>query len=265
MYIERSIHMKIILKNEVAGLGEEGDVLVVSDGYARNFLFPSKYAVMYNTQNISVLQSQKIAIEKRKKERRTAYLSLKEKLEAMTLVIKMKTGESGHLFGAVTSTVIADELEKQGIEIFKKQILVPHHSIKEIGDYEIDIKLLGGIAAILKIEVVDIEGKVQQVTHVEEPPVEASIEDSGSEVDQTEVEYPSSDSTIEPISEIATESIPDSASSRSDETNDVESNETQDSVNQETANEHGAETNDETPQHDTTEDTTVGDSTESSA
>lgn len=153
--------MKVILKCEVAGLGEEGDILTISDGYARNYLFPARQVVMCNNQNLAVLKSQQKAIEKRKSDRRVMYMSTKEKLESMTLVVKMKTGESGHLFGAVTSTVVQEELAKLGMEVFKKQIIIPHHSIKELGEYDIEVKLLGKITAMLHVIVEDVEGKVQ--------------------------------------------------------------------------------------------------------
>lgn len=172
--------MKVILKNEIVGLGEEGEVVTVANGYARNFLFPNRNAVEYNSQNISVLKSQKNTIRKRRDERRTMYMSLKERIDTTNMVIKMKSGESGHLFGAVTSTHIANELEKIGIEIFKKQILVPHHSIKELGQYNIEIKLLSGISALLNVTVEDMEEKKQEFE--ETPPVPA-VENSSNDTD----------------------------------------------------------------------------------
>lgn len=178
--------MKVILNDEIMGLGEEGDVVIVSPGYARNYLFPSKKAVVHNTQNLSVLASRKNAIKKRREDRHVAYMSVKERLENITLTIKMKTGESGHLYGAVTSTIIATRLEELGIEILKKQIILPHHSIKEIGTYEIEIKLLSSVSATLKLVVEDIEG-IQDIA-VTQPAIvdDASSQDLNTQVTSQE-------------------------------------------------------------------------------
>lgn len=147
--------MKVILRSELAELGEEGDIVDVSKGYARNYLIPAKKAIPCNNQNVALLESQKNTIQLRREARRKEYLTLKERIEETNLVIKMKAGEKGHLYGAVTSTVVAEYLEKQGLEILKKQIVIPSHSIKEVGTYAIEIRLLSGIVATLNVIVED--------------------------------------------------------------------------------------------------------------
>lgn len=157
-YKERG--MKVILSEEIVDLGEEGDIIDVSNGYARNYLLPSNKAVVYNAQNKAILESQYKAIEKRRSVRQVAYMKVQERINTISLTIKMKTGESGHLFGSVTAAVIVEHLKEYDIEVSKKQVIIPNHSIKEIGEYDIEIRLLTGVTALLHITVEDIDGKV---------------------------------------------------------------------------------------------------------
>ena len=104
--------MKIILNQDVVHLGEEGDVVEVKDGYARNYLLPTKTAVIYNKANAALFKSRAAAIEKRKAEKRAASASLKERLDGVSLAITVPAGESGKLFGSVTSSMVQAELAK---------------------------------------------------------------------------------------------------------------------------------------------------------
>ncbi len=150
--------MKIILHEEMIGLGEEGTVVEVSAGYARNYLFPQKKAIAYNKKNISLIESQRIVIEKRRAERLKHRMNLKEKLEAESITIKMNVGDNGKLFGAVTSQVIIGELEKKEISLLKRQVNVLEGTIKQIGKYTIDIRLSQDIVALLSLTVTDMDG-----------------------------------------------------------------------------------------------------------
>lgn len=145
--------MKVILNQDVYNLGEEGDVCEVARGYARNYLLPRKLAVVYNNANRAQLESRRAIIEKKKEEKRKAALSLKEKIEGLDLTIPMSAGESGKLFGSVSSATVADALMKEGIELERKQIEVPSHTIKMVGTYTARVKLYEGEAAELKIHV----------------------------------------------------------------------------------------------------------------
>ncbi|MFP4363820.1 MAG: 50S ribosomal protein L9 [Spirochaetia bacterium] len=150
---------KIILNKDVATLGEEGDVKVVADGYARNYLFPQDLAVPYSKHWVNVFESKRAAIEKRKEEKRQAARGLKERIEEEHLEIEMPAGESGKLFGSVTNTTVDEHLEKIGINVDKKRIDVPDNTIKMIGDYTVTIKLYGGEEAELKVTVKPQENK----------------------------------------------------------------------------------------------------------
>ncbi len=133
--------MKIILNQDVIHLGEEGDVVEVKDGYARNYLLPTKTAVIYSKANAALFKSKAAAIEKRKAEKRAASASIKERLDDVVLTITVPAGESGKLFGSVTSQMVQAELQKLGFEIERKKIEVATHAIKMTGTYSVVVHL----------------------------------------------------------------------------------------------------------------------------
>lgn len=145
--------MKIILNRDVPNLGEEGDVCVVKDGYARNFLLPTGAAVLYNKANVAVFKSRAVAIEKRKEVKRQESASLKEKLDSLSLELVVSAGDTGRLFGSVTSSMIQEAIAKHGIEIEKKRIEVATHAIKEVGNYTVRVHLYESEVSIVKIEI----------------------------------------------------------------------------------------------------------------
>ncbi|MGE0074769.1 MAG: 50S ribosomal protein L9 [Sphaerochaetaceae bacterium] len=146
--------MKIILNQDVHNLGEEGDVVVVKDGYARNFLLPKGYAVLFNKANQSLFASRTAAIEKRKEEKRKAAASVKDQLDSMNLTLVVSAGESGKLFGSVTNAMVQEALAKNGIEVERKRIEVATHAIKMVGSYSVKVRLYEGESAQVKIEVI---------------------------------------------------------------------------------------------------------------
>ena len=143
--------MKIILNQDISGLGEEGDIKDVADGYARNYLVPNKLAAVYSKASINQLESRRTAIEARKEEKRKQAMGLKEKLEADEMLISMPAGENGKLFGSVNNATIATELEKKGYSIEKKRIEIPDHTIRTTGNYAVKIKLYGQEEAKLRV------------------------------------------------------------------------------------------------------------------
>lgn len=146
--------MKIILNQDVPNLGEEGDVCVVKDGYARNYLLPTGAAVLYNNENLSIFKSRAAAIEKRKVAKRAASATLKEKLDNLTLKLVVSASESGRLFGSVTSLMVQEELAKQGFDIERKRIEVASHTIKQVGVYSARIHLYENESSVIKLDVV---------------------------------------------------------------------------------------------------------------
>ena len=145
--------MKIILNNDVVHLGEEGDVVTVKDGYARNYLLPTGAAVIYNKANAAMFQQKAEQIAKRKAEKRAASASLKEKLDNVTISLVVTAGESGKLFGSVTSQMVQEALLKEGFEIEKKKLDVPTHAIKMTGTYHIVAHLYENDKATITLNV----------------------------------------------------------------------------------------------------------------
>ena len=145
--------MKVILLQDVKGKGKKGQMLVISDGYARNFLLPKKLAVEATPDAINTMRmNDKAAAERAAKERAEA-LEISHKLREMTLVVAAKGGGAGKLFGSVTSQEIADALKaKSGIAIDKRKIVLSD-SIKNVGTYTVQCKLGYEITAPLTVKI----------------------------------------------------------------------------------------------------------------
>ncbi|WP_320130394.1 50S ribosomal protein L9 [uncultured Sphaerochaeta sp.] len=152
--------MKIILNQDVANLGEEGDVVIVKDGYARNYLLPTGTAVLFNRTNQALFASRIATIEKRKIEKRALAATLKEKLDNTVITLVVSAGESGKLFGSVTSSMIQESLSLQGIEVERKRIEVSTHTIKMVGTYSVRIRLYEDENSEVKL-VVESESQVK--------------------------------------------------------------------------------------------------------
>ena len=161
--------MKIILNQDVIHVGEEGDVVTVKDGYARNYLLPTGAAVVYNKANAAVFKQRAEQIEKRKAEKRAASASLKERLDQVSISITVPAGESGKLFGSVTSQMVQEALSKEGFDIEKKKLDVPTHAIKMTGVYHIVAHLYENDKSTIKLTVLsEAEVKAAQKKAAEE-------------------------------------------------------------------------------------------------
>ena len=144
--------MKVVLKQDVKGLGKKGELVNASDGYARNFLFPKNLAVEANAQNMTELKNREQA-EKYKIETETAQAKKDAaEISGKTIVITAKAGQNGKLFGSVTAKEIAEKIEKEfGIKTDKRKITVD--DIKQFGTFEFEIKLYTGVSAKLFVRV----------------------------------------------------------------------------------------------------------------
>jgi len=145
--------MKVILLEDVRGSGKAGEVVNVSDGYARNMLIPRKLAVEATPQNMKQLEKKKEAEKKKFEEDKAAALELKAKLEGAVITLKTKAGENGKVFGSVTSKDIADALKEQGFDVDKKKIQLDS-PIKTLGETTVNVKLFTEIAGKVKVNVV---------------------------------------------------------------------------------------------------------------
>ena len=154
--------MKVILNQDVKHLGEEGDVKVVANGYARNYLLPRNLALPYNEMTVAYFEGRKAEIEARKVEKRNAAASLKEKLEAFTVTLVMPAGPNGKLYGAVTNQTVADELHKNGFDIERKRIEIPGTAIKSVGKYHANVRLYEAATAEISVNVISQEEKAKE-------------------------------------------------------------------------------------------------------
>lgn len=145
--------MKVILTQDIKGVGKKDEIINANDGYARNFLLPRKMAVEANSQNMSLLQGRKDSANFKKEQEKENAIKIQEKLSKVMLTIKVKSGENGKIFGSITSKEITAELKKQhNIEIDKKKILLKE-SIKELGIFNVQIKLYESVIGTLKLQV----------------------------------------------------------------------------------------------------------------
>lgn len=144
--------MKVILLQDVKSQGKKGELLNVSDGYARNFLFPKKLAVEADAAALSEMKSKEEAKRHREAEERKQALALADRLSALTVTIKMQAGSDGRLYGSVTNKDIAAALEAQhGITLDKRKIETV--SLKTGGSYKVKVKLGGEITGTLTVSV----------------------------------------------------------------------------------------------------------------
>lgn len=146
--------MQVILLEDVKTLGKKGDIVNVSDGYARNFILPKKLGVEANSKNKNDLKLQKANVEKVAKEQFEAAKELAGVLETKEVTLKIKSGEGGRAFGSVSSKEIAQAAKEQcGLELDKKKIQLPE-PIKALGAYEVGIKLHPKVTGTLKVKVI---------------------------------------------------------------------------------------------------------------
>ena len=146
--------MKVVLLQDVKALGKKGEVVEVSEGYARNFLLGKKYAVEATPANLNTLKLQKANADKIAAEQLAEAKEIAGKLESVTATVAIKAGENGKTFGSVSSREIAQALADQGVEVDKKKIVLPE-PIKEFGKYDVKIKLHKDVAATVKVNVVE--------------------------------------------------------------------------------------------------------------
>lgn len=146
--------MKVILLDNIKGVGKKDEIINASDGYARNYLLPKKLAVEANAENMSKLNNKKeSAIYKKDQEKQNAE-ELAKKLKGIMLKIKVKAGENGKIFGGVTSKEISENLKSQYNFVVDKKKIELKDTIKTLGSFNVSIKLFEGITADLRVEVI---------------------------------------------------------------------------------------------------------------
>ncbi|MCM1267753.1 MAG: 50S ribosomal protein L9 [Bacteroidales bacterium] len=147
--------MKVILLEDVKKLGKKGDIVEVSDGYARNFVLPKKLGVEANAKNQNDLKLQKANADKIAAAQLAEAKDLAQLLETKEVVVKIKSGEGGRTFGSVSSKEIAQEAKTQcGLDLDKKKIQLSE-PIKALGAYEVGVKLHPKVTGTLKVKVIE--------------------------------------------------------------------------------------------------------------
>lgn len=148
--------MKIILLQDEKKLGKKGDIIEASEGYARNYILPKKIGVEATPKNMNDLKLKKANDDKIAKEQLDAAKALAAELETKQIIVKMKAGEGGRAFGAVSTKEIASACKEQhGIEIDKKKIVLPE-SLKAFGSYEVAVKLHPQVTGKVTVKVVEM-------------------------------------------------------------------------------------------------------------
>ena len=146
--------MKVILLENIKGVGKKDDIINANDGYVRNFLFPKNKAVEANATNLAKPKAKQNSKKNKKEVEKSEAEKLKAKLENISLRIEVKAGENGKIFGGVTAKEVSDELKKQkNIDIDKKKILLKE-TIKTVGIFNVDVKLYEGVIGKIKVNII---------------------------------------------------------------------------------------------------------------
>lgn len=145
--------MEVILKEDVANLGKIGDIVRVRDGYARNYLLPRGLVLVANKKNLKTFEHQKKIVGDQKQKIMRQAQAVGNQLNGVSLVIPMKVGEEGKLFGSVTNLQIEKALKAKGLEVDRRKIQLAE-PIKSAGDYEVQVRLSADLTVPLKVSVV---------------------------------------------------------------------------------------------------------------
>src|SRR5438874_11093554 len=144
--------MEVILRETIDSLGRAGQVVKVADGYARNYLLPRKLAYLATPGNLKVIEFERKSLLRREAKQKDEAENLLQMLEKVEITIRRKVGEQETLYGSVTNSDVADELEKKGFQIEKRKIHMDDH-IKQLGEFEIPIRLFKDVTAHIKLKV----------------------------------------------------------------------------------------------------------------
>ncbi|MCU0928460.1 MAG: 50S ribosomal protein L9 [Burkholderiaceae bacterium] len=146
--------MQVILLEKVANLGNLGDVVKVKDGYARNYLIPTRQARRATDAAIKEFEAKRAELEKVAADKLAAAQALGDKLAGKTVRIAQKAGVDGRLFGSVTNADIADALKAQGHDVHKSQVRMPHGPLKAVGEFPVSIAVHHDVVAEISVVVV---------------------------------------------------------------------------------------------------------------
>ena len=163
--------MKVILTEEIRGLGTRGDVVTVKDGYARNYLLPKNLAREASTGNLKQIEHERRKWSLLAQQEKDAAQKAADKVKGVKITIEKRVGEHGHLFGSVTANEIADALLEKGIEVDKRRIEL-EQPIKNLGVHDVDVRLHRDVIAQIKVEVVALGVEKLEEAPAAEAPAE---------------------------------------------------------------------------------------------
>jgi large subunit ribosomal protein L9 len=146
--------MKVILKSDIANVGRQGEIKEVSAGFARNYLIPQSLVMKVNVLNLKIWERERGRLEKHREEIINSAKKIASKMEVLKFVTKIKTGESGKIFGSITTANLAKIFEDNGFKVNKRDILLSDN-IKKIGDHEVSVRLHPEVVAKIKLSVID--------------------------------------------------------------------------------------------------------------
>ena len=175
-------HMDVLLCEDVDNLGQRGQVVRVRSGYGRNYLLPQKLAIAASSGNKRMLDDQRRLLAKREDRERISAQSEAEKLQGLELRFERRVGEHGILFSSVTALDIAAALKEKGLTVERRRISLREH-LKEVGDFDVTIKLHRDITPVIKVLVRKQGGEEQPAA-----PVEAAGADESSAVEASDTE-----------------------------------------------------------------------------
>jgi large subunit ribosomal protein L9 len=168
--------MEVILREHVDNLGRRGDVVRVADGYARNFLLPRKLALPVTEENRKRIERERKVVEAREAEEKSAAEAIAVRLTALELSFQRRVGENETLYGSVTGADVAEAIQAQGFDVDKRKVVLAE-PLKQLGEFDVPVKIHREVTAHVKVHVVPLEG--QQVpaapapAPAEEPPAQA--------------------------------------------------------------------------------------------
>lgn len=154
--------MKVILTDRVKSLGNVGDIVNVSEGYARNFLIPNSFAVLADDKNKKVLENENKRLAKKIEAEKGAATEIKGKLDGLTLEFAKRVGGNGKIFGTISSTELAKALADKNIEV-ERRVIIVENPIKTLGNFNVKAKLFKGVEASFKVKVTMDEAQAEEI------------------------------------------------------------------------------------------------------
>ena len=145
--------MEVILRRHVDNLGDRGTIVKVADGYARNYLLPQKLALLATDGNRKHIERERKIVEAHEAQEKAQAEGIASRLLGIEVVIARRVGETGHLYGSVTTADIADYLKEKGFEVDRRRLILPE-PLKAIGDHDVPLKLHRDVTVTLKVQVV---------------------------------------------------------------------------------------------------------------